>query len=82
MAGEIDMNGQAIVLRGDAYIYAYKTPNFDYINMRFNGANQYTFDNNIVAAAFKKSGGTSDQLLCADGSVKTLSELKAALNAV
>ena len=50
--------------------------------MRFNGANQYTFDNNIVAAAFKKSGGTSDQLLCADGSVKTLSELKAALNAV
>ena len=36
----------------------------------------------ITADTFEKSGGTSDQVLCADGSVKTLSELKAALNAI
>lgn len=28
------------------------------------------------------NGGTSDEVLCADGSVKTLAELKAALNAI
>ena len=37
---------------------------------------------NVTATSFTKSGGTADQVLCADGSVKTLSELKAALNAV
>jgi hypothetical protein len=36
----------------------------------------------ITADAFEKSGGTSDEVLCADGSVKTLTELKAALNAI
>ena len=36
----------------------------------------------ITADTFEKSGGTSDQVLCADGSTKTLPELKAALNAV
>lgn len=36
----------------------------------------------VGATGFIKSGGTSDQVLCADGSVKTLAELKAALNAI
>ena len=36
----------------------------------------------ITADTFEKSGGTSDQVLCADGSTKTLPELKAALNAI
>ena len=37
---------------------------------------------NVTATSFIKSGGTSDQVLCADGSTKTLTELKAALNAI
>ena len=37
---------------------------------------------NVTATSFIKSGGTADQVLCADGSVKTLSELKAALDAL
>lgn len=37
---------------------------------------------NVTATSFIKSGGTSDEVLCADGSTKTLTELKAALNAV
>ena len=37
---------------------------------------------NVTATSFIKSGGTSDEVLCADGSTKTLSELKAALNAI
>ena len=36
----------------------------------------------LRAGSFIKSGGTADQVLCADGSVKTLAELKAALNAI
>jgi hypothetical protein len=39
-------------------------------------------DNTIKTEGFIKRGGTADQVLCADGSVKTLSELKAALNAI
>ena len=37
---------------------------------------------NVTATSFIKSGGTSDEVLCADGSTKTLAELKAALNAI
>ena len=37
---------------------------------------------NVHAQSFIKNNGTADQVLCADGSVKTLSELKAALNAI
>ncbi len=36
----------------------------------------------VTSGSFIKSGGTSNQVLCADGSVKTLAELKAALNAI
>ena len=39
-------------------------------------------DNTIKTEGFIKRGGTADQVLCADGSVKTLSELKAALDAL
>lgn len=39
-------------------------------------------DNTIKTEGFIKRGGTADQVLCADGSVKTLSELKAALNSI
>ena len=40
------------------------------------------FGGSVEATSFVKSDGTADQVLCADGSVKTLSELKAALNAI
>lgn len=82
MTGDINTNGHAIVLKDNAEISAYKTPEFDVVNMQFNGANQYTFDNNIAASAFKKSGGTSNEVLMADGSTMTLAQLKAALNAI
>ena len=36
----------------------------------------------VTSDSFIKNGGTSNQVLCADGSVKTLAELKAALNAI
>lgn len=39
-------------------------------------------DGQVGATGFVKSGGTASQVLCADGSVKTLAELKAALNAI
>jgi hypothetical protein len=39
-------------------------------------------DNTIKTEGFIKRGGTADQVLCADGSVKTLSALKAALDAL
>jgi hypothetical protein len=39
-------------------------------------------DSTIKTDGFIKIGGTSSQVLCADGSVKTLAELKAALNAI
>jgi hypothetical protein len=48
----------------------------------FMGSPSYLFDGNVHASAFIKTNGTSDEVLCADGSVKTLSELKAALNAI
>lgn len=37
---------------------------------------------NITSDSFIKNGGMADQVLCADGSVKTLPELKAALDAL
>ena len=37
---------------------------------------------NVNAQSFIKNGGTADQVLCADGSVKTLAQLKAALDAI
>ena len=39
-------------------------------------------DNTIKTEGFIKRGGTADQVLCADGSVKTLAQLKAALDAL
>ena len=69
MTGDINMNGHAIVLRGNTEIYSYLTPDFNIVNMLFRGATQYSFDNDIAAPAFKKSGGTSSQFLKADGSV-------------
>jgi hypothetical protein len=48
----------------------------------FMGSPSYLFDGDVHASAFIKTNGTSDEVLCADGSVKTLSELKAALNAI
>lgn len=48
----------------------------------FMGSPSYLFDGDVHASAFVKTNGISDEVLCADGSVKTLSELKAALNAV
>ena len=36
----------------------------------------------VNAPSFIKNGGTADQVLCADGSVKTLAQLKAALDAI
>ena len=36
----------------------------------------------VIANEFIRNGGTSDEVLCADGSTKTLTELKAALNAI
>jgi hypothetical protein len=37
---------------------------------------------NVYAQSFIKNNGTADQVLCADGSVKTLAQLKAALDAL
>ncbi len=48
----------------------------------FMGSPSYLFDGEVHASAFVKTNGISDEVLCADGSVKTLSELKAALNAI
>ena len=39
-------------------------------------------DGVFVGSGFKKIDGTASQVLCADGSVKTLAELKAALDAI
>lgn len=39
-------------------------------------------DSTIKTEGFIKRGGTANQVLCADGSVKTISELKAALDAL
>ena len=40
------------------------------------------FGGSVEATSFVKSDGTADQVLCADGSVKTLAQLKAALDAL
>ena len=48
----------------------------------FMGSPSYLFDGDVHASAFIKNNGTSDEVLCADGSTKTLTELKAALNAI
>ena len=48
----------------------------------FMGSQSYLFDGEVHASAFVKTNGISDEVLCADGSVKTLSELKAALDAL
>ena len=48
----------------------------------FTGSPYYLLDGDVHASAFIKNGGTENQVLCADGSVKTLSELKAALDAL
>jgi hypothetical protein len=48
----------------------------------FMGSLSYLFDGEVHASAFVKTNGISDEVLCADGSVKTLSELKAALDAL
>jgi len=39
-------------------------------------------ESTITSIGFIKKDGTADQVLCADGSVKTLAQLKAALNAI
>ena len=36
----------------------------------------------FLGSGYKVTDGTSDEVLCADGSIKTLAELKAALNAI
>jgi len=36
----------------------------------------------FLGSGYKVTDGTSDEVLCADGSTKTLTELKAALNAI
>ena len=36
----------------------------------------------VTSDSFTKNNGTSDEVLCADGSTKTLTELRAALNAI
>ena len=48
----------------------------------FMGSQSYLFDGEVHASAFVKINGISDEVLCADGSVKTLSELKSALDAL
>lgn len=48
----------------------------------FMGSPSYFFSGEVHASAFIRDNGTSDEVLCADGSVKTLAQLKAALNAV
>ena len=40
------------------------------------------FGGSVEATGFVKENGTSDQVLCADGSTKTLAQLKAALDAL
>ena len=47
-----------------------------------NGAGTTITRSSVTSGSFIKSGGTSDQVLCADGSVKTLAQLKAALDAI
>lgn len=84
------INGTISVSSGDMDIYsAGQQGGFttvfeakDSQDVVFMGSPSYLFDGDVHASAFIKINGTSDEVLCADGSTKTLTELKAALNAI
>lgn len=84
------VNGIVSVSEGDMDIYsAGQTGGMattfeakDSQDVIFTGSPSYFFSGEVHASAFIKDNGTSNEVLCADGSVKTLSELKAALNAI
>ena len=84
------VNGIVSVSSGDMDIYSAGQQGglatvFDAKNSQdvvFMGSPSYLFDGDVHASAFIKTNGISDEVLCADGSTKTLSELKAALDAL
>ena len=75
-----DENGQAVrgVIFGDEYGLNIQVSGYRKLFIE----NAIEADNTIKTEGFIKRGGTADEVLCADGSTKTLTELKAALNAI
>ena len=89
LTGDINMAYSRKLIFGTPYIYETTIPGPQGTNMghilNFHGVDgygYYDFDNSVHATSFVKANGTSDEVLCADGSTKTLTELKAALNAI
>ena len=84
------VNGVVSVSAGDMDIYSAGSQGGmatifeakDSQDVVFMGSPSYLFDGDVHASAFIKDNGTSDEVLCADGSVKTLAQLKAALDAI
>ena len=89
LTGDINIAYSRKLIFGTPYIYGSTIPgphgtNIGHI-LNFHGVDgygYYDFDNSVHATSFVKANGTADEVLCADGSVKTLSELKAALDAL
>jgi hypothetical protein len=89
LTGDLNMAYSSKLNFGTSYMYETTIPGPQGTNMghilNFHGVDgygYYDFDNSVHATSFVKANGTADEVLCADGSVKTLSELKAALNAI
>jgi hypothetical protein len=89
LTGDLNMAYSSKLNFGTSYMYETTIPGPQGTNMghilNFHGVDgfgYYDFDNSVHATSFVKANGTSDEVLCADGSVKTLSELKAALDAL